>query len=171
MMGEAAMRGLLAVRRLRLDAAAAEHAAAERALGGTRSARAAAQAALSAATRAHDDAARGGYDDLVGRLLSGPALAHVGHRIDRLSEERDRAETEHRAAVAAERDARDRARAAAARVARARLRHDDWRALADAQARARAARIAARRDDDRCGDQAARAAARLAGRDFGRNGT
>ena len=171
MMGEAAMRGLLAVRRLHLDAAAAEHAAAGRALGRACSARAAAWAVLSAAMRAHDDVARGGYDGLVGRLLSGPALAHVGHRIDRLAGERDRAETEHRAAVAAERSARDRVRATAAQVARARLRHDDWAVRADAQARARAARIAVRRDDDRCGEQAARAAVRPAGRGIGRSAT
>ncbi|MEM7490562.1 MAG: hypothetical protein AAF390_15695 [Pseudomonadota bacterium] len=147
---------LLRLRALRRDAARADRAAVAEALAQAKDRLVGAEAVLRRATAAHDHLARNGYADLMDRAISGPALAHVGQRIDALAEERDRA--------AADRDdARDRVTAlraelavATRRLMEADRRHEAWAARVADAIRAEALRREDRAEQARIEDRVGR---------------
>ncbi|MEM8848932.1 MAG: hypothetical protein AAGE03_02745 [Pseudomonadota bacterium] len=147
---------LLRLRAVRRDAAQAAHNRAVRALEETEARLAAAEIRLQAAKTAHDHLARNGYVGLVGRVISGPALAHVGHRIDLLAQTRNTASAAHdeqRRQVAANRAALD---AAKARLVETCQRHDAWHERLTALERNRAVRREDAREDMHVEDRVGR---------------
>ncbi|MEM7711266.1 MAG: hypothetical protein AAF264_11060 [Pseudomonadota bacterium] len=147
---------LLRLRALRRDAARAHRAGIAKALTRAEARLTAAEAIARTAKAAHNHLARSGYEGLVDRAISGPALAHVGQRIDLLADDRDHAVAERHAVLDEVTALRAKLDLATRRLAEADLRHDTWKGRVEDAARRDALRDEDGREQARIEDRIGR---------------